>query len=71
MVRMGKRQWIRQRIKNNPAANPRKLASCEGKIRYEKKDRQQALENRPSNIHFYKCDFCRYYHIGRKSNGQK
>lgn len=66
MATRGKRKTIRQQLRRNPNQNPRELASCYGKIRYNKQDKERALENRPHFIKFYRCQFCPYYHIGRR-----
>ena len=41
---IGKRKHIRLKIRRGKGLNPRKLAGCDGKIRYEKVERW--LENR-------------------------
>jgi hypothetical protein len=63
---IGKRKRIRQQLKHGAKATPHELASCYGKIRYEKHEKERALEGRPSFIKFYKCKHCPYFHIGRR-----
>lgn len=71
MGRIGKRKHIRMKIRKGVSKNPRQLAGCEGKVRYEKTDRERALAGRPSFVHFYKCDYCKYYHLGRRPGGKR
>lgn len=67
-----KRARIRAIKRKNPSANTKQLAACEGKIRYGKFDREKALSRYPVGaVKFYKCDFCRYYHVGRARGGKK
>lgn len=63
---ISKRKRIRQQLRRGSAASPKELASCYGKIRYRKEDRDRALAGRPDRIKFYKCQFCDWYHIGRR-----
>lgn len=67
---IGKRKYIRSIKRRDPTRNTRELASCYGKVRYAKTDRERALENRPSRVTFYKCDFCKNYHLGRKKGSK-
>lgn len=61
-----KRARIRTMKRKNPHVNTRKLASCEGKIRHNKSDRVEVLSRYPEGaVKFYKCEFCRWYHVGR------
>lgn len=70
MGRIGKRKHIRMKLRKGKNLNPRELASCYGKIRYTKEEKVRALAGRPDFIHFYRCDFCKYFHIGRKLGGK-
>ena len=63
---IGKRRHIRAKLRKNPTLNPRYLAACYGKIRYGKADKERALAGKPSSVKFYHCDFCKFYHIGRR-----
>ncbi len=63
---IGKRKHIRMKLRSGNN-NPKKLASCDGKIRYTKEQAHKAAEEKPSFVKAYKCKFCSYYHIGRKS----
>lgn len=67
-----KRSRIRAAKRKDSHANVKKLASCDGKIRYEKYQRTEALAKYPEGrVKFYKCQFCRWYHIGRAPRGGK
>ena len=63
---IGKRKYIRQLHRKNPRLNTKQLASCTGKIRYiTYQEAKQVADNKPSIVKTYKCNFCKYYHIGR------
>lgn len=70
MGRIGKRKHIRMKLRKGKNLNPRELAGCYGKVRYSKQERTRALDGRPGFVHFYKCDFCPNYHLGRKPGGR-
>lgn len=64
---IGKKKRIRRQLQNkHNKLSPHELASCYGKIRYSKQDRESALLNRPPSVKFYKCQHCPYYHIGKR-----
>lgn len=71
MGKIGKRKYIRQRTRKDPHLNPRQMAACYGKVRYQKTDKDKALAGRPDFVKFYKCDFCKFYHIGRRKEGKR
>lgn len=62
---IGKRKHIRMKLRSG-ARNPKQLASCHGKIRYDKKAAHTEADNKPANVKAYKCKFCAYYHVGRQ-----
>lgn len=60
-----KRNKIRKLCRENSSADPKQLASCDGKARYA--TRREAVD-RATNIagvRAYKCGYCSFYHIGR------
>lgn len=65
----GKRTRIRQTIaraqRRGKHLNPKKLASCEGKIRYTKEQAKARAEG-VDTMKYYKCQFCPHYHVGRR-----
>lgn len=57
-----KKHDIRNKINKGHATNPKELASC-----YEKKKAKERAE-KLSTTSWYKCKFCKHYHIGRKQS---
>ena len=67
-----KNQRIPRAKRKNPSVNVKKMASCDGKIRYVKRDRERALAKYPVGaVKFYNCNYCDYYRIGRTPKGGK
>lgn len=64
----GKRSRIKKTIANaqkrGKHLDPKKLASCYGKIRHSN-EHAKARANGIDTMKFYKCRFCDYYHVGR------
>lgn len=66
MPKIGKRKYIRQTIKRgNGETDPRRLASCYGKIRMTKEAAYERAKG-VSTMKAYHCGFCGHYHVGRK-----
>lgn len=63
---MKKRWQIREMKKRDPKLNPRRAVSCLGKIRYDTYEQADQAARAAVNCHAYKCDYCPYYHKGRK-----
>lgn len=62
-----KQQKIRAMKRRGFKGNSQKLAGCLGKIRYATYSEALEAAGAMVNAHAYKCDFCNYYHKGRKS----
>lgn len=66
----GKRKRItkiqRRAQKLGRRVNTKELASCTGKQRHDTYEEAKArVEQRGVYVKAYKCQFCKYYHIGR------
>lgn len=69
---MKKGQKIRRAKRKNPSTNVKQMAACDGKQRWGKQDRETALAKYPKGaVKFYKCQFCRWFHVGRAVKGVK
>ena len=63
-----KKNMIRKRIARGSKQSAKELASCYGKIRHA--SYEAAAKKNEIKIDFvrpYKCKFCPYYHVGRRT----
>ena len=65
MVKIGKRQRIRNALRRGKQKNPKELAGCYSKIKYNDYDSAKNAAEKLINAHPYKCKFCNKYHVGR------
>lgn len=64
---IGKRKKIRRQLKTNVSSNPKLLSSCYGKIRHNSYEAAKVANEKKINfVRPYKCQFCPYYHVGRR-----
>ena len=67
MAKLGKRQYIRDRVRRSGGkVNPHYLASCYGKVRFDSFEDAKAAADKLGEAKAYKCQLCDYYHRGRK-----
>lgn len=60
-----KRIRIRRQVKQT-GIDPKEAASCYGKIRHDKREAYARAEGL-STMKAYKCKYCPYFHVGRRS----
>lgn len=67
-MKVGKKKYIKNRLKNNKQGlAPKYYASCYGKIRHTSYlDAKLASSEKPEIVKPYKCQYCQFYHIGRR-----
>lgn len=64
-----KRSIIRKRIAKGAKQSPKELASCYGKIRHASYEAaKKANADKIDKVRPYKCKFCPFYHVGRRSS---
>lgn len=62
-----KRRMIKQKISHGSNKSAKELASCFGKIRHNSyNDARDANKDKIDFVKPYKCQFCSYYHVGRR-----
>lgn len=62
---MGSKRARVRRLTKQTGKNPKELASCYGKIRYDRLGAKQRADG-ISTMKAYNCRFCDYWHVGRK-----
>jgi len=68
----GKRSKIRQRLRRGGKETPHELASCYGKVRHATYEQAKAASlEKPHFVKPYKCQHCKFYHIGRRKSMMK
>ena len=68
----GKRQRIRALQRKRGPIDTKYYASCDGKRRWDKSQREIALSQYPDGaVKFYKCQYGPHYHVGRARKGEK
>ena len=67
--KIGKRKYIRMMV-NNGHKDPKELASCYGKVRFNTyEDAKVQSDRKPEIVKPYHCKYCGKYHIGRRQSG--
>ena len=65
-----KRNRIRYQVRKY-GKDPRFLAMCYGKRRFKEYEDANKDAQKKVNAHVYACEFCEYYHVGRRNQSKK
>lgn len=64
---IGKKRLVRNLRRRGSKKSSKELVSCTGKIRHTSYQRAlDANTHKAGLVKPYKCQFCPYYHVGRK-----
>ena len=67
-----KRSIIKKKVSKGAKQSVKELVSCYGKIRHTSYEAaKNANDKKIAFVKPYKCNYCPYYHVGRRSYAEK